>query len=461
VRRFRTLARVLSLGVLAAACSGDPVSPPPPPPPPPPPDPVRVALIDTVRLLAGQRNLDPLTAAAPVRPELVAAGRALMFDKIMSGNQNIACSTCHLPSFAMGDARSLSIGEGGAGLGPARTQPIGGFIPRNSPSMFNLHLARQFFWDGRVELLDDGSVRTPAGAQLTPAMEAVFEFGALSAFAMFPVVSRDEMQGERGEPGNELGDAPDGDFQSVWAGIMTRLGTFPAYPTMLEAAYPGTAFADMTFAHAANAIAGFLVSELVFVDTPWDRFLNGDNSQLTDPQLRGAKLFMTIRCMRCHETDAFDDRNGEFKNVAVPQIGPGKGDGPGGTDDFGRERVTGDPLDRRLFKTPPMRNVELTAPYGHAGQFATLESIVEHYDEIDVRLMDYDVSQVETALQGTLLNNFSEILTTRDTVLLAIEFDELERDDLVAFLQSLTDEAARNLLGVAPASVPSGLSIDN
>ena len=115
---------------------------------------------------------------------------------------------------------------------------------------------------------------------------------------------------------------------------------------------------------------------------------------------------------------------------------------------------------RRLFKTPPMRNVELTAPYGHAGQFATLLAIVEHYDRIDTRLAEYDVTQLESALQGTLLDNFSDILATRDTILLTIVFEPGEGDDLVAFLKSLTDDAARDLSGLAPTSVPSGLPID-
>ncbi|MCG8467798.1 MAG: cytochrome-c peroxidase [Gemmatimonadetes bacterium] len=458
LKRLLTLGGLASFAILAAACGEDPVSPPPPPPPP---DPVRVALIDTVRLLADQRNLDPVPGSGPVRPELVKLGRALLFDRELSGNRNIACSTCHLPSFATTDGKSLSVGEGGAGLGPSRTHPGGVFIPRNAPALFNMHLQTQFFWDGRVEDLDDGSIRTPAGTQVTPAMEAIFEFGAISALGMFPVTSRDEMRGELGEPGNELGAVADGDFQGIWSALMDRLGAFTAYRTLFEAAYPGTAFDDMTFAHASNAMAGFMISELAFVDTPWDRFLVGNDDELSDAQLRGAKSFMTIRCMRCHETDAFDDRDGEFHNVATPQLGPGKGDGPGGVDDFGREGVTGDPAERRMFKTPTMRNVELTSPYGHAGQFATLESIVEHYDEIDERLRDYDVTQVEAALRATLLDNFDDILVTRDTILLTIEFDEAGRDDLVAFLESLTDEAARTLTGIAPATVPSGLPIDN
>ena len=107
---------VLVSSVLGA-CGEDPVALPPPPPPP---DPVRAMLLETVRLLADQRNLDPIEAPAPVRPALVTLGRNLAFDRVLSGNQDISCMTCHLPSFATGDGRSLSIGHGGTGLGPAR-----------------------------------------------------------------------------------------------------------------------------------------------------------------------------------------------------------------------------------------------------------------------------------------------------------------------------------------------------
>ncbi len=464
-RMIREAARRLSAGsrglagilgaLIAVACGDGPTNPPPAPPPPPPPGETRAQLLQEVRTLAEQRNLDPVDPPAPVRSELVELGRALAFDKILSGNRDIACMTCHLPSFGTGDARSLAIGQGATGLGPGRVHPGGVFIPRNSPPLFNLHLQSSFFWDGRVEPATDGTVSTPAGNQITSAMQAVFEFGALSAQPMFPVASREEM---RGDQGNELAAFADGDFTGVWGALMARLGAIPAYRQMFEAAYPGTVFDDMTFAHAANAIAGFIVSELAFVDTPWDRFLLGDDAQLTDAQLRGARSFMTVRCMRCHEADAFADD--DFHNVATPQLGPGKGDGPGGNDDFGRERVTGDPAQRRMFRTPMLRNVELTAPYGHAGQFADLASIVNHYDRIDERLMDYDVSQVEPALRGTLLDNFAEILTTRDTVLLGVEFDEGEGDDLVQFLLSLTDGRARDLSSIVPSSVPSGLPID-
>ncbi|MDX1394479.1 MAG: cytochrome c peroxidase [Gemmatimonadota bacterium] len=453
----RTIA--LLTAALVAACGGDETTtgpPPGPPPPPPPPPPVnREVLIQQVRTLAGQRNLDPISAPAPVRPELVELGRALAFDKILSGNRDISCMTCHPPAFATTDGRTLSIGQGATGVGPGRVHPDGIFIRRHAPPLFNLHLQKSFFWDGRVEELEDGSIASPAGAQLTPQMQAVFEFGALSAVPMFPIASRPEM---RGDDGNELAQRGDGDYTGMWSDLMARIGAIGEYRTMFEDAYPGTSFSQMTFAHAGNAIAGFFVSELSFADTGWDLFLRGDDDQLSNDQLEGALSFMNRRCMRCHLPDAFVDDL--FHNVATPQLGPGSGDGPAGNDDFGREGVTADPADRRTFKTPQLRNVELTAPYGHAGQFAELLTIVEHYDGIDDRLHEYDPTQVEAPLQATVLDNFDDILANRDTILIPIELDDGEAEKLTEFLRSMTDAAARDLTAIIPATVPSGLEVD-
>lgn len=122
--------------------------------------------------------------------------------------------------------------------------------------------------------------------------------------------------------------------------------------------------------------------------------------------------------------------------------------------------MTGDPDDRRRFKTPPLRNVELTAPYGHVGQFTTLRRFVEHYNNVDSTLHAYDVTQVDPLLQPTLLDNYDEILVTRDTLLLPIRLDEATIDNLVEFLKALTDESARDLSAMTPSRVPSGLPVD-
>ncbi len=185
-------------------------------------------LAQEVRALAAARGIGPLVPPRPVRRELVQLGRALAFDKILSGNRNISCMTCHQPQFATGDARSLPIGAGGMGVGADRLQLSGAIIPRNSPAAFNLFAFSALFWDGRVSL-DGSGYHTPAGTQLTPAMTRAFEFGATSAQGMFPVTSRAEM---RGLGGNELASFADDDFQGIWGGIMGRLGKIPEYREM-------------------------------------------------------------------------------------------------------------------------------------------------------------------------------------------------------------------------------------
>lgn len=414
------------------------------------------ALAAEVRRLAALRGITPLERPPRVRRELVQLGRLLAFDRELSGNRDIACMTCHLPRFGTGDSRSLSIGQGASALGPDRTHPLGAFIPRNAPSAFNLAALESFFWDGRVFEDAAGTVHTPAGSRITPGMRRVFEFGALSSLPLFPVLSRSEM---RGDAGNELAAIPDDDEPAVWAALMRRLGAFPEYRALFEAAYPGERFADMTFAHASNAIAGFLISELAFNDTPWDRFLAGNDAALTDVQLAGANNFMSARCSVCHNGPAFTDN--QFHNVALAQLGPGAGDGAGGRDDFGRMRVTGLPADQYRFRTTPLRNVELTGPWGHDGAFTDLRAFIDHYSESHLKLQNFDVNQLEPSLRGTVLANVDAILATRDTLLDGVVFTPQQVDEVTEFMMALTDPAARNLSRLTPERVPSGLPVDD
>ena len=362
--------------------------------------------------------------------------------------------TCHLPQFATGDGKSLSVGEGAAGLGPARTHPRGVFIPRNAPPLFNLGAMRRLFWDGRVELDATGRLHTPAGEQVTPAMRRVFEFGPVSALALFPVTNRQEMRAFRG---NELAEIPDEDFTAIWKALMVRLGEIPEYRAMFQAAYPGTRFQDMTFAHASNAIGAFFVDELTLADSPWDRFLAGKDDALTKRQLEGAKTFLTIRCSLCHNGATFSDQ--EFHNVAVAQVGPGAGDGLDGHDDFGRMRVTGQASERYRFRTTPLRNVELTAPYGHAGANLGLREFIEHYSESDLKLRAFRANGLEPLLRGTLVGNVDAVLAQRDTILDGVVLPDPVVDQLMDYMSALTDERARNLQYLTPHRVPSRLPV--
>jgi cytochrome c peroxidase len=139
----------------------------------------------------------------------VELGRLLMFDKILSGNRNIACATCHHPLAWTGDGLSLSVGEGGCGLAVTRDLGSGSSavverVPRNAPFVFNLG-AREvgvLFHDGRVAVdpTHPSGFRTPAGDALPPGLGSV-----LAAQAMFPVTSTTEMAGQPGE--NPIADA--------------------------------------------------------------------------------------------------------------------------------------------------------------------------------------------------------------------------------------------------------------
>ena len=437
-----------------AACGSDDPDPAAPPAVPEAVEASLTDLADSVRILAAGRGIGPLATPAPVRPALVALGQALAFDKILSGNRDISCMTCHLPAMGTGDARSLSIGQGATGLGPGRVHPGGLFIPRNAPPLFNLAAVNNLFLDGRVSVNGNRGFHTPAGRALNPAMKRVLEFGSVSAVPLFPVLSREEM---RAVSGNELADIPDAEMKEIWSALMRRLGAIPAYRRMFEAAYPGTRFERMNFGHASNAIAGFLVARLTLNDSPWDRFLAGRDEALTRDQLVGARDFMSLKCSVCHNGPAFTDD--EFHNVAVAQLGPGKGNGPGLNDDFGRFNVKDQKDLKFAFRTPGLRNVVLTAPYGHDGAIIGLRDFIAHYSESDVKLRNYDPSQLEPALQGTVLNNVEEILATRDTIIHGVVIPDSIVDHLTAFMGALTDDP-RQHPGIIPDRVPSGLPID-
>jgi cytochrome c peroxidase len=352
------------------------------------------------------------------------------------------------------DGRSVAIGQGATGLGTARVHPQGLFVHRNGPPLFNLHALSTLTWDGRVFLNSSGVVRTPNG--LLASQRATLECGTASALPMFPVLSRSEM---RGNTGNELAAIPDDKHQKTWRFLMKRLGAIPEYRTMFQTAYPGQVFDSMSFAHAGNAMGCWIVNVFGATNTPWDRMLAGNDDAMTETQLLGARAFLTTaRCSACHNGPLFTDS--KFHNVAVAQVGPGFGNGPDGHDDFGRERQTGNTKHRYQFRTPPLRNVELTGPYGHDGAIVNLRAWVDHYSQSDVKLRAYDPNQLEPLLRTTLQPTASAILLTRDTQLRNLVIPPETVDQITEFLKALTDPSSRDLSRVVPIRVPSGLSVD-
>lgn len=410
----------------------------------------------------------PIGAVAPANPALVDLGRSLFFDKVLSGNRDVSCATCHNPLSHATDGRSLSIGTGGVGDGASRTLGAGRqFTPRNAPSLLNQGLGPVYmFWDARVAAQGGpvqgggGAFKTPAGAALPSGLTNV-----LAAQAMFPVTNRNEMRGNAGDRDvfgapNELADYDDAQFGAIWAGTMKRLLAINEYLAKFNAAFPGMPASALGFQHAANAIAAFETQAFTRTNSPFDRYLARDDNALSTDAKHGALLFFgRARCSACHFGPLLGGQN--FASAGVPQLGPGVGSAApldGGTD----PQFVGQ-TQRFVFRVPPLRNVELTAPYMHNGAYATLEAVIDHYDDVTKALRTYDVNQLDPVLRGTYHGDettISAVLASLDGLLgIRLKLTDEEKRQLVAFLKSLTDPAARDLSAVIPASVPSGLPV--
>jgi len=405
---------------------------------------------------------------------LVRLGQALFFDKELSGNRNISCATCHHPVSGTGDALPVSIGEGGEGLAENRDMGTGRLIPRNAPHVFNGGVAgvHSMFWDSRVRFDGvTGELTTPeAGLNgPTPALDDIASQlrSALAAQAMFPVTSGDEM---RGEPGtNEIADAADNN--GVWTALMARLvgtnngttGGIQGYRDLFRAAYPAvTDYDDFNFGHAARAIAAFERDRWTALDSPFDQYLAGDNSALSDAEKLGALLFYgKARCGECHTGPLLSDF--EHHAIAIPQVGPGKN---AENEDLGLALETGDAADNYKFRTPRLRNVALTGPWMHDGCFTSLEAAVRHHLDCTSSLLGYDAAQLPGLFQGTvdvdLDRNQARLDAMPDEVRGVIGLTETEFDNLMAFIYALTDTDSINLVAKdVPVSVPSGLPVND
>lgn len=398
-------------------------------------------------------------------------GRLLFYDPLLSGNRNISCGTCHNHELASGDGLSLGVGEGGVGLGTQRTTGSGSDrisrrVPRNAPALFNLG-AQEFmalFHDGRVAVDDifGNGFNTPAEEWLPDGLTTV-----LAAQAMFPLTSEVEMAGDPEE--NEIAGASNDRIDSVWPIVAGRIRTVPGYVDLFRRAFDDVdGLADITMVHAANAIGDFINAEWRAVDSPFDRFVGGDSSALDARQKAGLDLFFgSAGCAQCHSGKFFTDHG--FHALALPPFGPGR---TRRFDPFARDRgrinKTNRIEDAYRFRTPSLRNVEMTGPYGHNGAYATLEGIIRHHANPMTALKNWDRTQVVIP-QDDRFNRADFIIfedrrefarLARHVDIRPVDLADSDVDALVAFLAALTDQKSlKGRLG-KPRSVPSGLPVD-
>jgi len=316
-------------------------------------------------------------------PAKIEFGRQLFFDKRLSADGTVSCATCHDPGLAFTDGRTVA--EGIAGKRGTR----------NSPSLLNAMFNSGQFWDGRA--------------------------ASLEAQAVLPLINPDEM-------GN-----------ASHTQVIDRLQQAPEYVTQFREVFGGS----LTIAGIGKAIAAY-ERTLVSANAPIDRFIAGDREAISAAAQRGFALFRgRARCSVCHTVNqAFpflSDQN--YRNTGVATSSPGfeglaekatvavrGGDHvvalralakETATSELGRFMVSGSPLDIGSFRTPSLRNVELTAPYFHNGTAATLKDVLNFYSKgggDDPR---------------------------RDWELQPLGLSDQEQEDLIAFLKSLTSDEAR------------------
>lgn len=398
-------------------------------------------------------------------------GQLLFYDKILSGNRNISCGTCHHHDHGGTDGLSLGIGEGGDGLGPERSAEstqdrIRKRIPRNAPALWNLGAKdiRVMFHDGRLETSDlyGNGFNSPAEEWLPQGLETI-----LAAQAVFPLTARFEMAGDPEE--NEVSGAVNDRIDNAWPIIAKRVRIIPEYGETFVAAFKHIdAPEQVSIVDIANALAAFIGREWRNHDSPFDQYIAGDDTALAPEAQRGLILFYgEAGCASCHSGSLLSDQG--FHALGLPAFGPGKtrrfDPQPR---DVGRMGESDRLEDAYRFRTPMLRNVALTAPYGHNGAYPTLEAMVRHHlDPVGTRDAwqsgDANLPHAPWLAQVDFIVQSDKREMLRQARALDIEARPVKDEDvaaLVAFLESLTGRTALTRPLGRPSRVPSGLPVD-
>lgn len=397
-------------------------------------------------------------------------GQKLFYDPILSGNRNISCGTCHHHDHGSADGLSLGIGEGGVGLGPKRTTGTGESrivkrIPRNAPALWNLgHKDIDvLFHDGRLEIDDiyGNGYNSPAEEWLPKGLKTV-----LAAQAVFPMTSQFEMAGNPRE--NEVSRAIHDRIDDAWPILAKRVRIIPEYGKAFVEAFDHIKSSDqVTIVEIANALAAFMSRDFMAIDSPFDQWLK-NGTALNDAAMRGKDLFFgKANCASCHSGPLFTDQG--FHAIGLPPFGPGRTRRfDPMVRDVGRMGESDRLADAYRFRTPSLRNVTETGPYGHNGAYPTLEGIIRHHANPKEGLANWtremanlpDAPWLE-AIDFVVYTDAREMARIRAAIdIEPVALSDGEITDLVAFLKALTSEPSHPKRLGRPETVPSGLKVD-
>lgn len=323
----------------------------------------------------------------PMSDAKVELGRFLFYDKRLSANQTQSCSSCHLQQYAFADKNKVGIGS------------TGEHHTRNPQQLANAGYYTSYTW-------------------ANPAL------GTLERQIIIPITGDDPI---------ELGVTEDHEEE-----VLERFRSDIAYQQMFAAAFPDVEN-PIRLHYIVKSLASF-IRTLNSFNSSYDRYLRGEPDALNEEQKRGMALFMgeKAECFHCHDGSNFSDSTANEKSFYVVQfyhnIGLYNLDGEGGIGAYpqgnqGLYEITRKITDRGKFKAPNLRNIEVTSPYMHDGSMATLQEVIELHSR-GGRLIE----EGEYAGDGSLNPNRSDLL-------MANNFTEQEKSDLIAFLKALTDES--------------------
>ncbi len=421
-----------------------------------------------------------LSRQLPSDEPKIKLGQLLFFSHSLSGDLTSSCASCHMPDFGGSDALSLGIGVApmdASQAGPTRKldsskdlDPAADGKPnmhRNSQTVFNSAMYdRSLSYDGRVFVLDQEvksggkgqAIRTPESGNLTDGSQAN---GLLEIFTKFPLTNHNEMRGYmfsalsqeeyREHLVARLRGEVDTDHLSVegsgnWLSLFRQAFDQP----------DATAQEVVTLVNIQRALAAYL-SSMVFVETPWKRYVNGNDSALSASAKKGATLFFAdisdggLGCANCHSGDFFT--NEKFYNVGFPQIG--RGFMRAEKDDIGRWNSTRQEADKYAFRVPSLLNVQLTMPYGHAGTFDHLGDVIRYHanPRQALTLFDFGLQQLaqfqgkeayDYAEKNSLAAQAASSFLVAEALLPGRDLTDEEVNALTVFLRTLTDDCVKN-----------------
>lgn len=297
-------------------------------------------------------------------PEQIALGEKLFFDKNLSGNGTMSCVTCHLPNLAYTDGKALGLDNKGK------------LLERNTPTLINSVYQKSFFWDGRSRTLEDQ-------------IASVF-------------TNKKE-------------------FNSKVHQFSTEILKDSTYIKLFKKAYGQIPERNTDVVKAISAYIGTLTA----FNSKFDRNIRAEEDTYTEQEKLGFNLFAgKALCATCHFIPLTNGtvppfyEESEREVIGVPKTAANKQL----DEDTGYYWLTLNevPIHKGMFKTPTVRNAEVTGPYMHNGAYQTLEQVIDFYNKGGGAGLGFDVPH-----QTLPFDN--------------LDLTDEEQQALVAFMKTLTD----------------------